>query len=152
MPWWAFVCLMAPSLVHSAEGDHMHRTVRIVLVALAWSVVITGCGQDAAPGRDFTDRQIFEGVVFGSGSVASLLPEAREQLAPELYARNTDELAAMAEARASIIDAVERAEPGFLAEFGRAARSGNPASVRAMLVRTVYAVSQTVLTSSRPRG
>src|SRR5262249_25973528 len=132
---------MAPSRVRSAGGDHMHRTVKIVLVALGWSLAILGCGQEAPASRDFSDRQIFEGVVFGSGPVASLLPEAREQLAPELYARNADELVAMAEARASIIDAVDRSEPGFLAEFGRAARSGNPASVRAMLVRTVYALN-----------
>ena len=39
--------------------------------------------QKSAPVSRFSDREIFEGAVFGVGPVASVLPEARDQLRPE---------------------------------------------------------------------
>jgi hypothetical protein len=121
----------------------MHRTARISVVVLFSSLVGIGCGQGAAVDTAaYSNRQIFEGVVFGAGPVANLIPEARDQLRPELYVRNAGELSAMADARSALVDEIERAQPNFLAEFAGAARSGNPARVRAMLSRAAEAVSQ----------
>ncbi len=121
----------------------MHRSAKLVVVTSFCWVAALGCGQGVAVNQDFTDRQILEGVVFGSGPLASVLPEARDHLRPELYVSDQGELAAMSDARARLIDAVESAQPGFVAEFARAARSGNPATVRAMLARAVQVVNQT---------
>ena len=88
----------------------------------------------------FSDREIFEGAVFGVGPVASVLPEAREQLRPEIYAHSADELAAMSSARDRLISSIEAAEPGFIAEFARVARSGDPAAIKSMLERAAEVV------------
>jgi hypothetical protein len=115
----------------------MHRMAKVATAML----FVVGCGQGTVVTTDFTDRQIFEGAIFGAGPVADLLPEARAQLRPELYARSTEELNAMAEDRATTIDALERNHPGLLSDFAEAARSGDPARVEAMLARTVEAIS-----------
>src|SRR5262249_37257426 len=122
---------------------HMDRRASLWVVAVFGSLVI-GCGQGAGVRTDFSDRQIFEGVMFGAGPVASLLPEARDHLSPELYARSPDELNAMADARAAITEAIQNAPPGFLAEFARAARSGDPAQVEAMIRLGEDWISRTV--------
>ncbi|HEY1904593.1 MAG TPA: hypothetical protein VGG91_01045 [Myxococcaceae bacterium] len=96
--------------------------------------------QKSAPVSRFSDREIFEGAVFGVGPVASVLPEARDQLRPEIYAHSEDELAAMSSARDRLISSVEAAEPGFIAEFARVARSGDPAAIKSMLERAADVV------------
>jgi SdpC family antimicrobial peptide len=121
----------------------MHRKGKLWVAALL-SFLVVGCGQGSGVGTAFSDRQIFEGVMFGAGPVANLLPEARDHLRPELYARSPDELNAMADARASIIEAIERAQPGFLAAFASAARSGDPAQVQMMIDRAIRAISERV--------
>jgi len=124
----------------SHQGDHMHRTAKVA-IAMLFGTLVAGCGQGTVVATDFTDRQIFEGAIFGVGPVAELLPEARAQLRPELYARSVAELSAMADARAATIDALERNQPGLLSDFAEAARSGDPARVQAMLARTIHAIS-----------
>jgi hypothetical protein len=119
----------------------MHRPAKVAIAALLGSMVI-GCGQGAGDTTAFSDRQIFEGAVFGSGPVADLLPEARNNLRPELYVRNADELSALADARNATIKAIEQNHPGLMSEFARAARSGDPAKVQAMLARTTDAISE----------
>ncbi|HUM13803.1 MAG TPA: hypothetical protein VLT82_22840 [Myxococcaceae bacterium] len=124
----------------------MHRTARLSVVM---SMVIIGCGQGAGVSTAaYSDRQIFEGVIFGAGPVANLIPEARDHLRPELYARTTEQLNAMGNGRAATIDAIERSNPRFLAEFARAARSGDPASVERMVVQAVNVVSNTLRVSA----
>src|SRR5262245_65649729 len=118
----------------------MHRMAKVA-IAMFFGTVVAGCGQGTVVATDFTDRQIFEGAIFGVGPVAELLPEARTQLRPELYARSAEELSAMAEARAATIDALERNHPGLLSDFAEAARSGDPARVQAMLARATLATS-----------
>ena len=118
----------------------MHRTAKVA-IAMLFGTLVAGCGQGTVVATDFTDRQIFEGAIFGVGPVAELLPEARAQLRPELYARSVAELSAMADARAATIDALERNQPGLLSDFAEAARSGDPARVQAMLARTIHAIS-----------
>ena len=112
----------------------MHLKARFAIATMFSALVLFGCGQGAGVKTDFSDRQIFEGAMFGAGPVANLLAEAREHLSPELYARSPEELNAMADTRAAIIDAIESEHPGFLAEFARAARSGDPARVHGMLL------------------
>ncbi|HEY6785580.1 MAG TPA: hypothetical protein VI159_11545, partial [Gemmatimonadales bacterium] len=129
----------------------MHRPAIVVIAALLGSMVI-GCGQGVGDTTAFSDRQIFEGAVFGSGPVADLLPEARNNLRPELYARNTDELSALSAARNATIDAIEHNHPGFVSEFGRAARSGDPAKVQAMLARTTEAISEVSAVAASTRS
>ena len=119
----------------------MNRSAKVALAMLFGSLVI-GCGQGAGVTANYSDRQILEGVVFGVGPVADVLPEARENLRPELYARSPDELSALAQARKATIDAIELNHPGFMSEFAQAARSGDPAKVRAMLARTTGAISE----------
>ncbi len=127
----------------------MHRIARVSVGTLVCCAVLIGCGQGASVDTSaYSDRQIFEGVVFGAGPVASLVPEARNHLAPELYARSADELSAMADARATVVDAIESAHPGFLSEFARAARSGDPAKVQAMLVRATGAITEAAASRS----
>jgi hypothetical protein len=121
----------------------MHRTAKVAFAALLGSVLI-GCGQGTGATTSFSDRQIFEGAVFGAGPVAALLPEARDQLRPELYVNSPEALAAMADARTAIIDELERTYPGLIASFGAAARSGDPARVRAMLSWTMLAIPTTM--------
>jgi len=120
----------------------MHRTTKVA-IAMLFGTLAAGCGQGSLVPRDFTDRQIFEGAIFGVGPVAELLPEARTQLRPELYARSAEELSAMAEARAATIDALERNQPGLLYDFAEAARSGDPVRVQAMLARAIEGISGT---------
>jgi len=119
----------------------MHRTAKVANAILVSTLVVIGCGQGAGGSTAFSDRQIFEGAVFGAGPVASLIPEARDHLRPELYARSSDELSAMEAARSATIDAIQRADPGFLAEFARAARSGDPARVERMVTQSVQMLS-----------
>ena len=121
----------------------MHPTAKVAIAML----FVAGCGQGTVVATDFTDRQIFEGAIFGVGPVAELVPEARAQLRPELYARNAEELSAIAEARAATIDSLEQARPGLLADFARAARSGDPARVQAMLAWATAAISETTANS-----
>ena len=128
--------------------------LRSLLVAGSFIAVVAlaGFGHRERVGTDFTDRQIFEGVVFGSGPVATLIPEARDHLRPELYVNGPHALAELAGTRARIIDAIEHAHPGFLAEFGKAARSGDPSQVQAMLSRGMDAVAEvTAARRSLPR-
>ncbi len=119
----------------------MHRTAKVAIATLVSCAVVIGCGQGAVSSTDFSDRQIFEGVMFGAGPVANLVPEARDHLRPELYTRNDAELGAMTQARAILIDAVDRAEPDLLAAFAAAARSGDPARIQPMLARATSALS-----------
>src|ERR1700757_663558 len=119
----------------------MHRKANVAVATMFSALVLFGCGQGAGLKTDFSDRQIFEGVMFGAGPVANLLPEARDHLRPELYARNPDELNAMADARAAMIEAIESAHPGFLAAFARAARSGDPAQAHLMITLAAEATS-----------
>jgi len=116
----------------------------LVLVSLAASISLLAFvarTEKPSGAAHYSDREIFEGVVFGVGPVANLLPESRDQLRPELYARSADELAAMSAARATLIDAVERTDPGFVAAFARVARSGDPAAIRLMLEHAADAVN-----------
>ena len=119
----------------------MHRTAKVAIATLVSCVVVIGCGQGAVKTTDFSDRQIFEGVMLGAGPVADVLPEAREHLRPELYTRDDGELAAIADARAALVDAVDRAQPDLIADFARAARSGDPARIQPMLARATSALS-----------
>ena len=119
----------------------MHRTAKVAVATMFSALLLVGCGQGAGVKTDFSDRQIFEGVMFGAGPVAILLPEARDHLSPELYARSPDELNAMADARAAIIAAIESAHPGFLTAFARAARSGDPAQAHLMIMLAADAIS-----------
>src|SRR5678815_5303648 len=137
----------------SRQGAHMERTAKVAMAVLFGTLVV-GCGQGPGVTTEFTDRQIFEGAIFGAGPVADLLPEARAQLRPELYARSAEELGAMAEARSATIDAIERDHPGLLADFARAARSGDPAQVQKVLARAISAMSETAAnhTSAKPQN
>ena len=128
----------------------MNRSAKVALAMLFGSLVI-GCGQGAGVTANYSDRQILEGVVFGVGPVADVLPEAREHLRPELYARSPDELSALAQAREATIDAIERNHPGFMSEFAQAARSGDPAKVQAMLARTTGAIFEASALASAMR-
>jgi hypothetical protein len=85
---------------------------------------------------------MFQGVMFGSGPVASMVREVNDQLRAELYVSDPDDLAAMARVQDQITDQIARDNPSFLSEFARAARSGDPAKVQAMLARASAAVSQ----------
>jgi len=129
----------------------MQRTAKVAF-ALLFGALVVGCGQGSGVATDFTDRQIFEGAVFGAGPVADLLPEARAQLRPELYARGNDALSAMADARAAIIDEIELTHPGLVADFAQAARSGDPARVQAALERAIAAVSETAAYAASAKG
>jgi hypothetical protein len=123
------------------QGDHMRRLTLLSIAALISVLAVATSTQKSTVPSSFSDREIFDGVVFGVGPVAQLVPEAREQLRPEIYAKSADELTAMGQVRASILVSIERAEPGLLAEFARVARSGDPAAIRAMLVRATEAVN-----------
>ncbi len=119
----------------------MRRLSLISVAALiSFLVVAAHSGKSAVP-TSFSDREIFEGVVFGVGPVAQLVPEAREQLRPEIYVHDTGELASMTAVRAALLASIERAEPGLVAEFARVARGGDPAAIRAMLQRATDAVN-----------
>ena len=129
----------------------MHRTAKVA-IAMLFGTLVAGCGQGTVVATDFTDRQIFEGAIFGVGPVAELLPEARAQLRPELYARSVAELSAMADARAAIIDEIELTHPGLMADFAQAARSGDPARVQAAVERAIAAVSETSAYATSAKG
>ena len=111
------------------------------VVALLALLAFVARSQRTAPVSRFSDREIFEGAVFGVGPVASVLPEARDQLRPEIYAHSADELAAMSSARDRLVSAIEDAEPGFIAEFARVSRSGDPAAIQSMLGRAADVVN-----------
>ena len=119
----------------------MRRLTMISVAALISIAAIAARTEKRESASSFSDREIFDGVVFGVGPVAQLLPEAREQLRPEIYAHDADELAAMATVRASLLDSIERAQPTLVAEFARVARGGDPAAIRAMLERATEAVN-----------
>jgi hypothetical protein len=119
----------------------MRRLTMISVAALISFVAVAPRIEKRGIAASFSDREIFEGVVFGVGPVAQLVPEAREQLRPEIYAQNADELASMATVRASLLASIERAQPALVAEFARVARGGDPAAIRAMLERASEAVN-----------
>ena len=119
----------------------MRRLMLLSVAALISFLAVAARTEKSTVAASFSDREIFEGVVFGVGPVAQLVPEAREQLRPEIYARNADELASMAQVRASLLASIERAEPGLVGEFARVARSGDPAAIRSMLERATEAVN-----------
>ena len=119
----------------------MRRLMLLSVAALISFLAVAARTEKSTVAANFSDREIFEGVVFGVGPVAQLVPEAREQLRPEIYARNADELASMAQVRASLLASIERAEPGLVSEFARVARSGDPAAIRSMLERATEAVN-----------
>ena len=120
----------------------MRRRLLLLPVAALLAVLAFVARPERAPSAArFSDREIFEGALFGVGPVATLLPEARDQLRPELYARNADELASMSAARAALIARIESTQPGLIGEFARVARSGDPAAIRSMLERAAEAVN-----------
>ena len=119
----------------------MRRLTMISVAALISFVAVAPPIEKRGIAASFSDREIFEGVVFGVGPVAQLVPEAREQLRPEIYAQNADELASMATVRASLLASIERAQPALVAEFARVARGGDPGAIRAMLERASEAVN-----------
>jgi hypothetical protein len=120
----------------------MGRPLLLVPVAALIAVLaFVGRTENRAGAASFSDREIFEGVVFGVGPVATLVPEAREQLRPEIYAHDADELAAMAAVRSGLIASIERDQPELIGEFARIARSGDPAAIRSMLERAIDAVN-----------
>ena len=121
----------------------MRRPLLILSVAAGLSLLaFIAHPRKTTNAANFSDREIFEGVVFGVGPVADLVPEARDQLRPEIYARSADQLASMAAVRATLMVSIERAEPGLIGEFGRVARSGDPAAIRSMLERAAEAVDR----------
>ncbi len=119
----------------------MRRLSLLSIAALISVLAVAAHSEKSTVPSGFSDREIFEGVVFGVGPVAQVVPEARDQLRPEIYAQNADELASMAQVRAALLASVERAEPGLVGEFARVARSGDPAAIRAMLERATEAVN-----------
>src|SRR5262249_19037245 len=123
------------------QGDHMRRLMLLSAAALISFLAIAARTEEAAVAGRYSDREIFEGVVVGVGPVANLVPEVREQLRPEIYARSADELASMTTVRTNLIASIERAEPGFIGEFARVARSGDPAAIRSMLERATESVN-----------
>jgi len=125
------------------QGDHMRRPLLLLSVAASFALLAFLARPEKRMGAaSFSDREIFEGVVFGVGPVVNLVPEARDQLRPEIYARSADQLAEISAVRAELIAAIERAEPTFIGEFGRVARSGDPAAIRVMLERAEEAVDR----------
>ncbi len=135
------MCLMAADARSFLLGDHMRRLTLLSIAALISVLALAAqSGKPAVP-PSFSDREIFEGAVFGVGPVAQLVPEARDQLRPEIYAQSADELASMARMRATLLASIERAQPGLVGEFARVARSGDPAAIRAMLERAAEAVN-----------
>ena len=128
----------------------MRRTGIFALATLLSCLVVIGSGRSATRAADFTNRQIFEGVMFGSGPVASLLPEARDQLRPEIYVRSAGELARIGKARSTLIERIGASHPEFLAAFGTAARSGDPVRVQAMVARARVVISEAM--RARPAG
>ena len=119
----------------------MRRLILLSAAALISFLVVSARSDRSTATDRFSDREIFEGVVFGVGPVATLVPEAREQLRPEIYARSADDLASMAAVRTNLIASIERAQPDLVAEFARVARSGDPAAIRAMLERATESVN-----------
>jgi hypothetical protein len=119
----------------------MRRLSLISVAALISFLAAAARTEQSGAAASFSDREIFEGVVFGVGPVAQLVPEAREQLRPEIYVHDTGELASMTAVRAALLASIERAEPGLVAEFARVARGGDPAAIRAMLQRATDAVN-----------
>ena len=119
----------------------MRRLSLLSVAALISFLVVASRTERPSAARNFSDREIFEGVVFGVGAVANLVPEAREQLRPEIYAGSAEELASMTAVRTSLIASIERGQPGFIGEFARVARSGDPAAIRSMLERATGAVN-----------
>jgi hypothetical protein len=119
----------------------MRHLTFLPVAALISFLAVAAHTDEATVPSIFSDREIFEGVVFGVGPVAQRVPEARDQLRPEIYAQNADELASMAQVRAGLLASIERTEPGMVAEFARVARSGDPAAIRAMLERATEAVN-----------
>jgi hypothetical protein len=119
----------------------MRRLTLLSIAALIAVLAVAAHSRKSAVPASFSDREIFEGVVFGVGPVAQLVPEARDQLRPEIYAQSADALASMAQVRATLLASIERVEPDLLPEFARVARSGDPAAIRVMLERATEAVN-----------
>ena len=117
---------------------------RLILLSVAASLsflAVVARTERPSVARSFSDREIFEGVVFGVGPVATLVPEARDQLRPEIYAHGAEDLASMTAVRTSLLASIDRAQPDLVAEFARVARSGDPAAIRSMLERATDAVN-----------
>ncbi|HET9157027.1 MAG TPA: hypothetical protein VFN91_10195, partial [Myxococcaceae bacterium] len=123
------------------QGDHMHRLILLSVAASLSFLAVAARTEKSRVADNFSDREIFEGVVFGVGPVANLVPEARDQLRPEIYARSAADLASMTAVRTTLLASIDRAQPDLIGEFARAARSGDPAAIRSMLERATDAVN-----------
>lgn len=73
----------------------------------------------------YSDEDLFRGLLLGSGPVASLIPEIRDNLRPESLVADQRQLALIREVHARIVSAVRQKDPTFFHAFAAEVRSGD---------------------------
>jgi SdpC family antimicrobial peptide len=107
----------------------MRRALSFLGVALfiAFGVGLITSPRASANSPRYTDHQIFEGLAFGHGAVARIVPELRARDASWSLRRQ--------HAAVAIESAISRRNPGFLRSFAQDVQSGDPGRVAAALSR-----------------
>jgi SdpC family antimicrobial peptide len=107
-------------------------TAAALLLAIA--TVMLGSTHASASVPQYTDQQVFEGIVFGHGPVAQAIPEIRAQNMP--WSSETQQTASAVER------AIVRRDPAFMKSFAQELESGDPGRVKKAMARMATLVTQ----------
>jgi SdpC family antimicrobial peptide len=92
----------------------------------------------------FTDREMFQGVMFAEGPVAAYIPELRELSRPADVGADSTVIAAMRAFQDRAMSAVEATYPGLIAAFATDMRSGDPTRIHTSIAVTSDKLVQVV--------
>jgi SdpC family antimicrobial peptide len=131
------------------------RSLLFPIVSLLLGITLMiGCAEsdetkDTDPNEnqaEYTDVELFTGLVFGQGPVAKKVPIIQEHWAPHNYIDDSERLRELRNFNRRIAEAVAEEHPEFIANFQKAVRSGDRTEIKTALNRgalvSVQVVSQ----------
>jgi hypothetical protein len=102
----------------------------VSILALSTTFIVYSCNKtSSAPvaRQSFSEDQVFEGVMFGQGAVAKLLPQvSKTQIQPEEVFTKQADIEQVYSTRRKIMNSIKETNPGFFAEFKADMTSGDP--------------------------
>ncbi len=114
-------------------------------VSLALGMTLYSCQTgEATLKKNFSGEELFNGIFFGQGEVATLIPEISNQvnMADVL---TTDELEEVANVRQDLTAALKVQNPNFFNEFKSAIQSGNHLRIQETLRQTSELIFQGIM-------
>jgi len=99
---------------------------------------------DTAVNKNFSGEELFNGIFFGQGEVASIIPEINNQ-AKMIDVLNPEDLSRVQQIRLSLTNKLKEQNPNFFTDFKNAMQSGQHLKIEKMLKQTSEMLIQGIL-------